>query len=374
MIFVNAFALAIMASCLFATVLVLTRNLHGHLTLDNQAGVQKLHVVPTPRVGGLALMMGALAGGFALPDGGRELWWMICLAAIPAFASGLIEDVTKRVGVRTRLLATILSGLIFCLLSGYAIRGVDLPGVDMLLAIGPVAVLFTAFAIGGIANAVNIIDGVNGLASGTAIIILAGFGLIAWQTGDTAIMGVCLVAIGAIAGFFLLNYPLGLIFFGDAGAYGTGYLLAVLAVALPARNPEISPIIGILLLAYPMIETFVSIHRRTVRTGSHPGQPDRLHLHSLVYRSLARRIARGLGRPQLRNPVASTILWAFPLLSTVLAVFCAKSSLAIWGALLVVACCYLLLYRRVALLRGRGGNGPSGRNIRPHHPAAHPAE
>ena len=61
MIFVNAFAFAILASCLFATVLVLTRHLHGHLTLDSQVGVQKLHAVPTPRVGGLALMVGALS-------------------------------------------------------------------------------------------------------------------------------------------------------------------------------------------------------------------------------------------------------------------------------------------------------------------------
>ncbi len=109
--------------------------------------------------------------------------------------------------------------------------------------------MFTAFAIGGIANAFSLIDGMNGLASGTAIMILIGFALISWQQGDTAMMGVCLAAI---------------------------------AVMLPARNPELSPLMPLLALACPVIETLVSIHRRLVREGGHPGRPDRLHLPSLV--------------------------------------------------------------------------------------------
>ncbi len=350
--------IALVTSGFIALVLVLTRDWHGHLTLDSHDGVQKLHVAPTPRIGGLAVVGGLVAGGLALPAATQSLWWLICLAALPAFLSGLAEDVTKRVGVRSRLLATIFSGVLLCLLTGQAISRADLPLLDTVVAYWPAAVVLTAFAIGGIANALNIIDGVHGLASGTAIIIMAGFALIAFRIGDVAMLGICLVSIGATCGFFLLNFPGGRIFFGDAGAYTAGFLLAAVGVLLPARNPELSPSVGLLALSYPVIETMVSIHRRTVRSGIHPGQPDRLHLHSLVYRSLSRRLAQGMGRPEWRNPATALVVWVLPLLSILLAVLAAHSTFLVWVGIGVVLLVYILIYRRVALLRRGGGPLP----------------
>ncbi len=114
-------------------------------------------------------------------------------AALPAFLAGLLEDLTKRVGAGPRLLATLAAGAVFVLISGYAITKVDLPGVDWLLAFPAFAFVFTAFAIGGVANAMNIIDGVNGLAAGTAVIVLAGFAIIAGAVGDQTILAVSVV-------------------------------------------------------------------------------------------------------------------------------------------------------------------------------------
>lgn len=342
---------ACIASAAVAICLVLTRHLHGRFTLDNQPGVQKLHERPTPRIGGLALVAGALVGVIFLEPSASGLWALICLTAIPAFMSGLIEDITKKVGVKTRLFATIISGLLFCIFTGYAIRETAIPGVDTLLAFAPFAVLFTAFAIGGIANAINIIDGVNGLASGAVIIILLGFAVVAGNAQDPALQAICLVAAGSILGFFLLNYPMGLIFFGDAGAYTAGFVVAVIAVLLPARNPELSPLIGLLGLSYPVMETMVSIHRRLVREGTNPGQPDRLHLHSLVYRSFARRAAQSIGLPAMRNPMTSTVMWFFPFLSAILCTIAAESTAAVLVAIVIVVVSYLFAYRRVALLR-----------------------
>jgi len=339
-------------------VIVMTKGLHGHLSLDGHTGVQKLHSSPTPRVGGLALMVGVIAGGFGLSVEFSGLWWLIALSAVPAFVFGLVEDVTKTVGVRARLLATICAGLIFCLLTGYRLDRVDVPGADWLLSHWPFAVVFTAFAIGGIANAINIIDGVNGLASGTSIIILSGFALVAWQIGDMQIVAICLIVAGALSGFFLLNFPLGKIFLGDAGAYATGFVLAVVAVALPARNAEISPLIGLLALSYPVTETMVSIHRRLVREGTHPGQPDRLHLHSLVYRSRALRLARQIGAPQLRNALAGFLMLGLPVISSLLMVVFATSSAFTALSTAVIALIYISIYRKVALLR------PVAREIR----------
>ncbi len=344
-------AMAFATSLLLAFVIVATQRLHGHFTHDGQTGVQKLHKAPTPRIGGVALLGGTVMGGTALPDEAQDLWWLILLSGAPAFVFGLTEDLTKRVGVKTRLLATIIAGLIFCLASGYHINRLGIPGLDFMFGLWLPAVLFTAFAIGGIANAINIIDGVNGLASGTSIIILSGFAILAWQVGDGPILGACLVGIGALAGFFLMNFPMGKIFLGDAGAYATGFVLAVVAVALPMRNPDLSPLIGLLALSYPVIETMVSIHRRLVRSGTHPGQADRLHLHSLIYRSRALHLARLFGAPNLRNAATGLIVMTLPLISCVLMVAFATNTALILAAIAVILLVYLRVYRRVALLR-----------------------
>lgn len=350
MILSVAFSFSLVASVLTALVIVSTQHLHGRLTHDSHPGVQKLHKTPTPRVGGVAIFFGMLLGGLNLPAQAQSLWWMICLAALPAFGFGLLEDITKRVGVKTRLLATVCAGLIFSLLTGYQITRTDIPGLDFVFSFWLPSLLFTAFAIGGIANAINIIDGVNGLASGTSIIILSGFAVVAHQVGDLELLGVCLVAAGALGGFFLLNFPMGRIFLGDAGAYTTGFILAVIAIALPQRNPELSPLLGLLALSYPVTETMVSIHRRMVREGTHPGQADRLHLHSLIYRSKALRLAHMLGVPQMRNGLTGLIMMSMSLLSVAMMVVLKENTLGLVAGILVLTFVYILIYRKVALL------------------------
>ena len=350
MIWVYPFALAMLASLMTAAILVSTQRLHGHLTHDSQSGVQKLHSAPPRRIGGVAVLTGVTVGALALPPMAQWFAWLVLLAGVPAFAAGLVEDVTKRVGARWRLMATILSGLAFAWYTDYRISDVDIPGANWVLSFWLPSLVFTAFAIGGIANAINIIDGVNGLASGTSIIVLSGFAMIAAMTGDAEILALSLMMIAGLAGFFLLNFPSGRIFLGDAGAYCTGFVLAVVAVALPARNAELSPLIGLLALAYPVIETMISIHRRVVREGTHPGQPDRLHLHSLIYRSRAKRLAEMIGRPQMRNALTSVMLWSLSLLSCALMLPSRENSGLVLLSLTDVAMVYIALYRRVALL------------------------
>lgn len=343
--------IAFAASFLMGLVIVSTQRHHGVLTMDGDHGVQKIHDTPTPRIGGVALLAGAVAAGVLLAPSAQSLWWTICLCAIPAFGSGVVEDITKRVGAKWRLIATVLAGLIFCLATDYHLERSDIPGLDYLLTFPAFGVVLSAILIGGVANALNIIDGVNGLASGTAIIILSGFSILAAQTGDGQIFAICLVMIGAIAGFFVLNFPSGRLFLGDAGAYGTGFALAVLGIALPLRNPELSPLIALLALSYPLIETAVSIYRRLRREGAHPGQADRLHLHSLVYRYRAKRLADALGRPNLRNPLTAVVLWSLTLVATVIMVLGAREPVVLLMGCALVFWIYLVLYRRVALLR-----------------------
>lgn len=342
---------ALLVSVGIAAALVATKHLYEHFSHGKHAGVQRIHTHSVPRIGGLAVIGGQIAGGLMLPPELRTLWMLVFLSSIPAFASGLVEDVTNRVGVKWRLFATLCGGLIFYFITGYYLTYTNIPGLDWLLGFTWFAVPFTAIVIAGIANAFNIIDGVNGLCLGTALIIFSGLAVVAGQYGDMPILMICMVSIGALTGIFLLNFPAGLIFLGDGGAYAIGMFLAVTAMMLPLRHPEISPLMGLLGLCYPITEMLVSIHRRIVRQGSHPGQPDRLHLHSLVYRSKANQLAWKMRVPDLRNPISAVLLWPLPIMSTILMIFLHQSSAALLICILMINVLYLWVYRHVALLR-----------------------
>jgi UDP-N-acetylmuramyl pentapeptide phosphotransferase/UDP-N-acetylglucosamine-1-phosphate transferase len=310
----QAQAAAAALTCAFAVsmVLVLTKKHHGHLTLDSTIGVQKFHAEPTPRVGGIGIYLGLLLAWFVVHEKGvRDILAIVLLAGLIPLVCGLAEDVTKRVGVLPRLLATMAGGIAAWLLTGVCLNRVDIYGLDWLMTLTPVAVIFTAFAVGGVANAINIIDGFHGLASGTTIIALVALGAISAEADDAQLAMACFLVAASIAGFWLVNYPWGKLFMGDGGAYFSGFALAWFAVLLPVRNPEVSVWAGLLVCAYPVIEVVYSIVRRT-RGRQSPGAPDSGHLHSLIKVKLIRpKLAvHGLDR-SVRNAAVSPIVWTF---------------------------------------------------------------
>lgn len=329
--------------------IVATQRWHGHLTHDATSGIQKFHEVPTPRIGGLAIAIGYLAVWPALPTDLRPIWLAIGIAALPAFAAGLAEDVTRKVGVRRRLLATMGAGVLFALLTGYTMHRVDLPGIDWLLAVPLIAVLFTGFAMGGVANAINIIDGFNGLAAGALLIMLATFAYVGIRVGDPLVVALATIYAGLVLGFFAVNFPHGSIFLGDGGAYGCGFLLAGLGVLLPMRNPEVSAWGAILICAYPVIETLASMRRKSRRHGHSVGQPDRVHFHMLAHRRYARRLVRPPALGHLRNPATSVVTWVMPLFTAVLAAVAYDSIWLSAGGFFLTAFLYGQLYRIMSL-------------------------
>ena len=287
------FLAALSASWLCCWLIIKYERLHAHFSHDHVgAGPQKFHVTPTPRIGGLGLAAGLVAAGSVMIVN-AELTYerefgLLLLASAPAFFGGLIEDITKRVGVLERLLLTMLAGAVAAWLLGSTLNRVDIPYIDDALVIPLIGVLFTIFAVGGVANAINIIDGYNGLASGYAFLVLAAMSWVAWLLGDTLILSTTVALAGAVLGFMRWNWPGGKLFLGDGGAYLLGFMLAEIAVLIVIRNPEVSPWFSLSLLVYPVFETFYSMYRRKIRAGTSPGQPDGMHLHQLIYKRIAK--------------------------------------------------------------------------------------
>ena len=342
-----AISLTVLVSFALAQALVLSAHKHGHLTMDLPGAIQKFHLDPTPRVGGIAIYLAVVLAWALTPHGAAErLLATLLIAGMPALLVGVLEDVTKRVSVTTRLVITMASGGMAAWMSGVALTRVDMPVADYVLSFWPVAVLFTAFAVGGVANAINIIDGFHGLASGTVMISLIALSGIALRVGDIPLALVAVLVAAAVAGFWLVNFPWGKLFLGDGGAYFSGFALAWLSVELLARNESVSPWASVLVCGYPTIEVMYSVMRRRKQRQS-PGAADRHHLHSLVATQIIQpRFARL--EPNLRNAAVSLLMWVCALVPVVPAVVYYSKGEVLLPALAICALAYHLLYRRVA--------------------------
>ena len=341
---------AAIAAMLTAALLVVTQRWHGHLSMDSTFGKQKFHVHPTPRVGGISIAVGVLFGYVLASREVRLLLGPLILAGIPAFAIGLLDDITKKVSVRTRLLITMACGVLGWMITGHAITHANMPGLNWLLTFTVFSVAFTAFAVGGVANAINIIDGFNGLAAGAVIIILTAFGLICLELDDPILAYTCLILSGAVAGFMLMNWPMGKIFLGDGGAYFLGFAIAWVAVLMLARHPNLSAWAPMLACGYPILEVGFSFVRKYRREGYHPGQPDSVHLHMLMHRRLARRFYPKAGR-RLQNGLTSPFVWAYALVPAVWAVIFYNNTEALLFGFVVSMGLYAAFYTRLTQFR-----------------------
>ena len=325
---------------------------HGHFSADHDlSGPQKFHARPVPRIGGVGIFCGiaACAVLMYLTNRGHVQLALLVFAGLPAFAAGLIEDFTKKVSPGKRLLATAVSAALGAWLLGAMITRTDVPGFDWLVGTTVGAVTITIFCIAGVANSINIIDGFNGLSSMCVSLMLLAFAYVAYQVGDNELALWALAGVGAVMGFFVWNFPAGLIFLGDGGAYFMGFYLAEIGVLLVARHKEVSPLFAVMVCIYPVFETVFSIYRRRVLRDSSPGQPDGIHLHSLIYRRLMRwaigaRDARAMTR---RNSMTAPYLWTLCVFSLAPALLFWDSTPMILGCMVLFAVCYVGLYWRI---------------------------
>jgi UDP-N-acetylmuramyl pentapeptide phosphotransferase/UDP-N-acetylglucosamine-1-phosphate transferase len=339
-----------LTTLLVSTLLVASAHWHAPFSMDSTFGVQKQHTHPTPRVGGLAIVAAMGMAWFGADAEVRALLGPMLLACIPAFAFGLAEDITKRISVQARLLATMASGAIAWYLTGVAMQDTGVPPLDWLLQYLPLAVLFTAFAVGGVANAINIIDGFHGLASGSVAIMSVAMGLIATGVGDATLAVVCFSIAACALGFAAVNWPFGKLFLGDGGAYTLGFLLAWVAVLLPMRHPSINAWATILVCAYPVLEVGFSVRRRRKREGHHPGQPDRAHLHHFLHYRVVRKLFPRLP-PNLQNGLTSPLCWLCAALPASLAVVFAGNTPALVVCFFAMVLAYAALYARLTQFR-----------------------
>jgi UDP-GlcNAc:undecaprenyl-phosphate/decaprenyl-phosphate GlcNAc-1-phosphate transferase len=319
---------------------------------------QRFHVGQVPRLGGLAVIVGLLVA-WALAAAAEKFWpagpntrmnvavagaW--ALAVLPAFAAGLYEDISQQLGVRFRLALTALSATFACWALGLGIARLGIAGVDEVLLAAPwLGVALAFLAIAGLPHAFNLIDGYNGLAGTVALLISLAIAHVALQVGDRQLAAIVVCLAGATAGFLVWNYPRGLLFAGDGGAYLWGVVIAMATITLVQRHSQVSPWFPFLLLIYPVWETIFSIYRKLAR-GVSPGVADALHFHQLIYRRVVRSVFHDSEsrRVLMRNNRTSPYLWSFTALSVAPALLFWNNTPALMMFCLLFVVTYVVAY------------------------------
>ncbi len=287
-----------------------------HFQQSDLLARQAAHVRPTPRIGGLPLAASVVLVSVLIGSGLLDYHSAIILfSALPVFLVGLREDMYRDVSSRARYGAAILSGLLALSLLGFWIDRGAPDWFGALMAFAPIGIALTVFTTASYSHAFNLIDGLNGLCSGTSILIASGLAVVAMQSGHPEFVPLLMIIAAGLGGFFLWNFPFGRIFLGDAGAYSIGHILSWIGVALIATTTDVSPWAIMLIFFWPLADTLFAIYRR-ITSGQPIDQPDRMHFHQLVMRALQMTIL-GRNAKERANPLATLAL--LPLIGTTVA-------------------------------------------------------
>lgn len=277
---------------------------------------RKIHSEDTPRLGGVGIFVAFLiVAGFAffaiVPPARLSAWdpkslGLLFTGLLMMHGLGVYDDFTNLRAPLKFLIQVVAASLVA--VSGAVVQRIALPFVGTVLLPAWVAFPLTILWIVSISNALNLIDGADGLAGGVAMIAALFMGIIAFGQGSLVPAIMAFAMVGSIAGFLLFNFPPARIFMGDGGSLTLGFFLAVvplLGITGNSAPPMTVPVLPVLTLLYvPIVDTLLAIIRR-MRRGLPIHSPDREHIHH-------RLIDRGLhGRRLLAVIYSGMILLGF---------------------------------------------------------------
>ncbi len=256
----------------------LTVRLSSRIGALDLPGERKIHLGPVPRLGGLALTA-ALATSLAL-----FLPWDRQLAALLSGALlistvGFVDDLWH-LRPSIKFLGQVAACSLFVYLSGASLTTFgDLLGVGAIHT-GVLAPVITVFCMVGVVNALNLSDGLDGLAGGVTAIACLFFAALGYGSGNAFAVAVAAALFGAVVGFLRFNSHPATLFMGDCGSLPLGYTLSAVAVLLTRGGGEaaVRPVTAALVLAIPVVDTVLVMTRR-VWHGQSPFLPDKTHLH-----------------------------------------------------------------------------------------------
>lgn len=343
LLILQQYFLALFAFSVAATIVMLGRffpKLNG-LPSELRA-IQAIHKRPTPRLGGIAIFSALVLSSVFAPIEVSTRYGFFMLSASVLFFVGMVEDIGIGVSPMKRLLAAAFASILVVISLEVWLPRTGVPFLEQYMQNWIVGIGLTILVTVGMANGFNLIDGVNGLAAFTACVSAAALALIAEQAGYVAMVQLATMLFVCILGFLLLNYPFGLIFLGDAGAYTLGFVLSWFGIAILLNVPEASPWAILLTMFWPVADTVLAMFRRARRKAP-TMKPDRLHVHQLVMRNLEIYVL-GRGRRHLANPLTTLVLAPFVIAPAIAGVMFWNDPQSAFAAVILFSVFFALSY------------------------------
>lgn len=244
--------------------------------LVDHPGGRKIHSRPIPRIGGIAMACGAFAPLLFWQYGDRFVLSFLTGAAVLVLF-GLLDDL-RDLSPKVKFSGQILAALVVIIGGGVRITTLGTLLPDMLSLPVAVSIPLTLVAIIGATNAINLADGLDGLAGGISLLIFAALVCLSYLTGNQTIGLISLAMVGVLFGFLRFNTHPASIFMGDAGSQFLGFSAATLAISLTQSASTLSPVLPLVLLGFPILDTLTVMVTRIARKRS-PFSADKNHFH-----------------------------------------------------------------------------------------------
>jgi UDP-GlcNAc:undecaprenyl-phosphate/decaprenyl-phosphate GlcNAc-1-phosphate transferase len=242
--------------------------------VDNP-GMRKVHATPIPRIGGLAMLIGVLVAAIVgIPLESPDRYFLAAAVVLTTFG---VWDDRFDLDYRIKFVGQLLAVAIVVLGGDIQIHFITLE--DQVMLPQWVSVSLTVVFLVGVTNAINLADGLDGLAGGTTFLCLGALAMLAHGSGQVAAAGMALAVAGAVLGFLRFNtYPAS-VFMGDAGSQLLGFAVGVLSLrATQSSESVVSAATPILLLALPILDT-LSVMVQRMSEGRSPFSADKNHIH-----------------------------------------------------------------------------------------------
>ena len=280
----------LLAAALTALLIVWLRRPAVRIGLVDHPGGRKRHGDTVPLTGGVAILVATL---IALSVSAHKMadYQVLFVATVVLATIGVLDDIGE-VSPRTKLGAQVFAAVLMTSWGNHF-----LTGLGDILARGPIelhnwAIPLTVFAVVAVINGMNMFDGLDGLAGGLVVGILAFFAGFAWLMPDPNALKLVLVILGAVVGFLLFNAPTPWrgrrrVFMGDAGSLVLGFVVAWFTIDLTHRTDPalttVPPVVMLWVVGVILFDVFTVTVRRVIRRRD-PAAPDRAHLHHLLQR------------------------------------------------------------------------------------------
>ncbi|MGO4888785.1 glycosyltransferase family 4 protein [Anaerobacillus sp. MEB173] len=312
--------------CFLVAVLItpLVKKFAIKIGATDQPNHRKVHQKIMPRLGGLAIYISFLIGFIMLQPESPYMPYIL-IGSFIIILTGVLDDMLE-ISAKWKLLGQILAAGVV-IYGGVQVEFINLP-FNGVLHFGWFGIPITLLWIVGITNAINLIDGLDGLAAGVSSIVLMTITGIALIDGNMFIVALGVILLGSTLGFLVFNFNPAKIFMGDTGALFLGYMLAVISL-LGFKNVALfSLVIPVIILAVPISDTFFAIIRRIVNKKP-LSAPDKSHLHHCLLR---------LGFSHRSTVLVIYAISAFFGLSAVV-----LTQTTLWGALLIISFLLIVL-------------------------------